>query len=212
MTTTYLRILKFKNDDVLRDFHDNKYYKDHPILQTENRISLSLYNDDMETANPLGLHATGHKLDFFHYVIKNLPLKYNSVLTNCHLLQVYHSLDVKKYGFTHILQPFVDEISRLEIDGMSITVGGRNVNIKVTLGQVSGDNLGMHGLFGFVEGFAGYYPCRLCTIHKNQLQTTFVEDEVLLRSKEMHNDHVESAKVKVNGNNCLGVIGESPLN
>ena len=122
-------------------------------LSTGNCISLGLYNDDMETANPLGSHAVIHKLEFLYYIVKNLPPKYNSMLKNCQLLQVYHSVDVKKYGFSNILQPFVDEIRQLEVDGLDIIVDDKTVHVRVTLGQVSGDNLGMHGLLGFVESF-----------------------------------------------------------
>jgi len=83
------------------------------------------------------------------------------------------------------------------------------------LGQVSGDNLGMYGLFGFVENFSGNYPYRFCVIHKNNLQQTLDEDVTLLRSKDSHNGHV--LKNIANNNNAtststFGVMKESPLN
>lgn len=201
-----------ENDTVLRDFHDGKYFKNHATLSARNCICLGLYNDDMETANPLGSHATVHKLGFLYYIVKNLPPKFNSVLSNCQLLQVYHSVDVKKYGFCRILEPFIEEIRKLEVDGMTICVDGVDIHITVTLGQVSGDNLGMHGLFGFVESFSGNYPCRFCTMHKNDMQTVFTEDNKLLRTRDTHDSHVQSCNLNNDGTSCFGVMGGSPLN
>ena len=42
------------------------------------------------------------------------------------------------------------------------------MSVKVALGQVSGDNLGMHGLFGFTESFVANHPCRFCLIHRQR--------------------------------------------
>ena len=204
--------LSVNSDTVLRDFHDGEYYKNHGILSDDNCISLGLYNDDMETANPLGSHATIHKLGFLYYIVKNLPPKYNSTLVNCHLLQVYYSADVKKYGFCHILEPFVQEMRKLEVDGLDICVEGKPIHIKVTLGQVSGDNLGMHSLFGFVESFSANYPCRFCTMHKAEMQSNYLEDIALLRSKDVHNRHVNSCIDNPEGAPFYGVMKKSPLN
>jgi hypothetical protein len=82
---------------------------------------------------------------------------------------------------------------KLEVDDIDVCVGGKVVDVTVMLGPVSGDNLEMHGLFGFVEGFSRNFPCRFCTIHKVELQKTFIENATLLHSKEMHANHVDSA-------------------
>ena len=101
----------------------------------------------METTNPLGSHTSVHKLGFFYYIIKNLPPKYNSVLKNCHLLQVYHSEDRKKYSFNKLLEYLVEDLKHLASTGLDICVNDELINVKVAIGQVSGDNLGMHGLW-----------------------------------------------------------------
>ena len=99
----------------------------------------------METVNPLGSHTNIHKLGFFYFIIKNLPPRFNSCLNNCHLLQVYYSSDRKKYGFDPIIRPMVDELRHLEEQGIDTVIKGMKKNIKVAIGQISGDNLGMHG-------------------------------------------------------------------
>ena len=164
---------KSKDDGVLRDFHDGLYYKNHALLCQPNCLSLGLYNDDMETTNPLGSHTGIHKLGFFYYIVKELPAIYNSSLSNCHVLQVYYSADRKKYGFSSILENLVDELKHLSREGMHIFIDGIEVHVRVALGQVSGDNLGMHGLFGFTESFSANHPCRFCIIHKEAMQHTY---------------------------------------
>ena len=88
------------------------------LLCQPNNITLGLYNDDMETVNPLGSHTTVHRLDFFYYIVKELPPEYNSQLDNCHLLQIYYSADRKKYGFSKILIHIiiVEQLKSLEKD------------------------------------------------------------------------------------------------
>lgn len=65
---------------------------------------------------------------------------------NIHLVALFHSEDFKKYGFDPILKPLVDDIKVLEIEGMLVPLKG-------TVFLVTGDNLAVHGLFGFVESF-----------------------------------------------------------
>lgn len=65
---------------------------------------------------------------------------------NIHLVALFHSGDFKKYGFDPILKPLDDDIKVLEIEGMLVPLKG-------TVFLVTGDNLAVHGLFGFVESF-----------------------------------------------------------
>ena len=123
---------------ILKDFHDGEHYNNNPFLSSQNTITLGLYNDDMETVNPLGSHTSVHKLGFLYLIVKNLPPKFNSCLKNCHLLQVYYSEDRKKYGFDTLLQHMVNELKHLEQNGIDIVIDGTTRNVKVTIGQISG--------------------------------------------------------------------------
>ncbi|KAL2101379.1 hypothetical protein ACEWY4_003140 [Coilia grayii] len=200
------------DDGVLRDFQDGLYYRKSLHLSQPNCITLGLYNDDMETTNPLGSHTGVHKLGFFYYIVKELPAAYNSLLKNCHLLQIYYSADRKKYGFSPILESLVDELKHLHQEGMYISVEGKETHVRVVLGQVSGDNLGMHGLFGFTESFSANHPCRFCLIHKDTMQTTVFEKTELLRDKAIHDQHVYEVSEDPKRVSTTGVAGPSKLN
>lgn len=62
-----------------------------------------------------------------------------------------------------------------------------------TIVQVTGDNLGVHSLFGFVESFSARYCCRFCLLEKDDFQTVFSEDnpKMLMRTKELHAEHCQ---------------------
>lgn len=137
---------KSKDDGILRDFHDGLYFK--KMLYSLSP-TLDLYNDDKETANPLGTHTGIHKLGFFYYIVKELPATYNSLLANCHLLHILYAANRKEFGFSKILESIVDELKHLNKEGMHVCINDTQVHISVALGQVSGDNLGMQALFGF---------------------------------------------------------------
>ena len=79
--------------------------------------------------------------------MKNLPPVFNSTLRNCFLMQVYFSSDRKRYGFEKLLRRAFPELRELVDCGIEVSIGGQNKRLKVVLGQISGDNLGMHGLF-----------------------------------------------------------------
>ena len=47
--------------------------------------------------------------------------KLNAALSNIHLLGLFHSLDLSKYGFEPVLEPLVTELSELESnEGMKV--------------------------------------------------------------------------------------------
>ena len=120
---------------------------------------------------------------------------------------MYYSSDRKKYGFGPLLEPMINELQHLEQQGLDITVNGIKKNIKVTIGQISGDNLGMHGLLGFVESFSSNHPCRFCITDKPMLQQIFYERPEFVRTKEAHEVHVQSD----NSVKDTGVTGRSLL-
>lgn len=57
--------------------------------------------------------------------------------------------------------------------------------------QVTGDNLGLHGLFGNVDSFSAKYCCRFCLTIKEALQSVFTKDNpgLIFRTKEIHTEH-----------------------
>ncbi len=66
--------------------------------------------------------------------------------------------------------------------------------VRGSIVQVTGDNLGLHSLFGFVESFRARYNCRICLAEREDYQTVFCENEpnITFRTKETHLRHCEA--------------------
>lgn len=170
----------FKNKDILESFQqmnqcreglyedisDGEYIKTHRLFsQDKHALQLQLYYDDFKTANPLGAKKGIHKLGCIYFILRNLPLKFNSVLMNIHTVVLFYSEDLKKYGFDAILKPLVEDLKILETKGIHTALS--DTPVKGTVVQVTGDNLALHGLFGFVESFSAAYCCRFCLTAKS---------------------------------------------
>ncbi|KAF1376098.1 hypothetical protein PFLUV_G00227100 [Perca fluviatilis] len=115
--------------------------------------------------------------------------KINSALMNIHLLALFHTADVKKYGFNTILEPLVHDLKVLECTGVEVPFADEPV--CGTIAQVTGDNLGLHRLLGYVESFNANYFCHFCLVDKQTSQTVFSDDDprITFRNKALHAQH-----------------------
>ncbi|XP_041693785.2 uncharacterized protein LOC121532136 isoform X1 [Coregonus clupeaformis] len=180
-------------EGVYADLRDAAYFKKSPLFSIEkDAIQIQLFYDDFETANPLGSKKGIHKLGAIYFTLRNFPPIFNSSLINIHLGALFHAQDIKRYGFNLILEPLVSDLKVLETEGLKVP-RLKDV-IHGTIVQVTGDNLGLHGLFGFVESFGARYCCRFCLLEKDCFQTVFCEDypKVVLRTIEMHKLHCQT--------------------
>lgn len=180
------------SDSRLRDICDGSFFKSHPLFSTEKQtIQIQMFYDDFEVANPLGPKRGIHKLGGVYFTLRNFSPKWNSFLANIHLCALFHTQDVKRYGFSEIFAPIVRDIKVLESDGIEIPL--YNGYVRGTVVQVTGDNLGLHSLFGLVESFSARYCCRFCLAEKEDFQTEFSEDssKVVLRTKDIHTAHCQ---------------------
>ena len=125
-------------DEVMRDFHDGEFCRGHVFFSNGKNIALLLYVDDCEIANPLGSKAGMHKVGLVYCTILNLPPKFRSSLSNCYLVAVYNSGDVKTDGFNPILQPLVDDIKDLEKDGLQINTDVYESTVRVGIAMLQG--------------------------------------------------------------------------
>ncbi|KAJ8048445.1 hypothetical protein HOLleu_00769 [Holothuria leucospilota] len=117
--------------------------------------------------NPLSPKARTHKLGVLYYTIKNVHPRHLSTLNHFYLAALYKSSDVAEFGFDVVLRPLVDDLKQLEESGLEITCQGKNGTVKLGLAQVVGDNLGIHSLFGFAQGFTANLLCRKCKSHRD---------------------------------------------
>ena len=120
-------------------------------------MQIQLFYEDFETENPLGSKKGIHKLGAIYFKFSpNL-----SALINMNLCALFHAQDIKRYGFILTLKPLVNDIKVLETEVLNISMS--ESVIHGTIVQVTGDNLGSHGLFGFVESFSRYC-CHFCLL------------------------------------------------
>ena len=187
--------------------------KTHPLFSNENyALQIQLFYDDFETANPLGSKKGVHKLLGIYFTLRNFRPKLNSSLDNIHLCALFHAQDIKTCGFDTILQPIISDLKVLETDGIKVPMFKNPVHGSIA--QVTGDNLGIHGLFGFVESFSARNCCRFCIIEKCDFQTLFHEDEesMILRTKEMHAEHCHTMQTNPQQPHVYGVKRSCLLN
>lgn len=88
-----------------------------------------------------------------------------------------------------IIEPLVNDLKVLEIEWVKNPVSRHW--IRGTVVQVTGENLGLHSLVGFLESFGAQYCCRFCVLEKDRFQYVFSEDnpEVALRTNGTHALH-----------------------
>lgn len=77
---------------------------------------------------------------------------------------MYYSSDGKGFGFDALQHRTVQQLENLATIGLEVEVGGQQLNVKVVLDHVSGDNLGMHGLCG---KFCCQFSLQICKLSKH---------------------------------------------
>lgn len=106
---------------------------------------------------------------------------------NIHLLALFYTEDVKKYGFNAILEPLVFDLKFLECTGVPFS----DEPVCGTIAQITGNNLGLHTLLGYVESFSANYFCHFCLVDKQTAQLVFSDDDprIIFRNKAVHDQH-----------------------
>ena len=90
-------------------------------------------------------------------------------------------------------------MKKLETDGLRIETESLNGEIRAGIFQVVGDNLGIHSLFGFAEGFTANFPCRKCKVHRNEARTPTMGQRDLLRTPENYEQDLMSENLPSTG-------------
>lgn len=175
-------------------------------------MQIQVYYVDIETSNPLGSKQGIHKLGCLYFTLRNLTPRLNSCLMNIHLISLFHSQDAKKYGLDKILSPFVEDVKVLEQKGMKVSFTEQP--LYGTISQVTGDNLGLNSILGFVESFSANYYCRMCLTDKVSAQTVFSENDppVTLRTKLTNEEHYSCLMENPRENSCFGIKHNGILN
>lgn len=176
-----------------RSYKDGLHCKENTLFSGEElSLSITLYADDFEVCNPLGTSRKTHKLCAVYWVLNNLPPDSHSNLSSIFLCILCKTDNVKSFGYDKVLEPLLHDLRSLEVDG--IFVPQLDKSLKGTVQIIAADNLGAHGIAGFVENFTGPFICRFCTATASDIQSHEVRSGTfILRTKETHETHVRAA-------------------
>lgn len=94
--------------------------------------------------------------------------------------------------------------------GIDFDLNGVKTNVKVELAQLSGDNLGLHSILGFTEGFTANFPCRRCRLHRQECQKSFILNDANLRTVENYTADLRSNNFSATGINFESVLNRLP--
>ena len=106
-------------------------------------------------------------------------------------MALYNTDDAKTHRFDCILKPLVEDVKELESQGMNINTDIFVGTVCFGIAQITGDNLGLNGICGFVEWFVSNHFCRNCRMHIMEMPRALKAKLDLLRKFEDYNHDLE---------------------
>ncbi|XP_055309646.1 uncharacterized protein LOC129573284, partial [Sitodiplosis mosellana] len=156
------------------------------LKKNPNALRLQLYTDDFEPCDALKSKAGLHKQCAFYMIIRNIPKKLQSKLSNIYLVALSDSNDFKNDSASihNILEVITDDLKVLETVGVAVN----KKIIKGCLFAMSFDNLGGNATYGLVQSFKANYFCRFCECHREECKIMSKEDTSKLRKSGSYNE------------------------
>ena len=176
--------------DMLTDYCDGSLFKSHPIFSTDPKaLQIIAYYDELEICNPLGTRTKKHKLGVVLFSLGNISPLYRSKLTAMNLVTVATAPIIEKHGLDAILQPFLEDLTKLSC-GYDFLINGTKRNFKGGLLCFLADNLASNALGGFKESFSfSFRFCRTCMVPTKDFDKHFNSKYFDLRCDSTHNNH-----------------------
>ena len=205
---------KKSKGDRLNEYSDGTCFSENELFSSDKKtLQIVLYHDDFNVVNPLGNKTVKHKISGFYFVLGNFASKYRCRLKDIHLLIVSPSFYINKYGYKRLLQPFLDDMKRLEKIGISIQFEASSYLFYGSLTMVIADNLAAHAIGGFQCGFSNVKrTCRFCNFQRSQLNDDVRTKEFVLRTKEGYTNNIKAIEVDPSLSSMYGINRDSCLN
>ena len=131
-----------------------KDYKDKIILP------LICAFDDYKNNNPLGSHKGVSKCGATYSSCPALHPDLQSKLENIFLFLLFNTKNRMEFINKIVFTKAKEELNYIQHNGISITVGNEKKQLYFALILISGDNLGLHSVLGYVESFSAILFCR----------------------------------------------------
>ncbi|XP_029837844.2 uncharacterized protein LOC115321710 [Ixodes scapularis] len=197
-----------KVDNHMCSVFDGSAFRDHAYFEGDHhKICLQLYTDEFEVCNPLGSKRGKHKMTAVYFSVLNFPARFRSALSGMHLALLVNDHHVDSYGLPKILAPLLEDVSRLETEGIV-------ANGKVMRGSVfvlTGDNLSSHRMGGFKRSFNKGRICRFCMAVHCEINYKHLETDFVLRTPEGHEHHMNMLKAGLPTASLYGVTAACAL-
>jgi hypothetical protein len=149
-------------------------------------LPIILYYDDFESNCPIGTHNVIQKMGGVYLSLPFLPKHYFSKLNSVLLLALFHSSDRTALGNKRMFEKVIEDLNILSDNGILLNVYGLPRRVKFHVVCITGDNLGLNGILGFVESFNSMFSCRICSVDKNNMQSMLYEQPGLLRTEKSY--------------------------
>lgn len=124
-------------------YKNNKYFQDNP-----DALTIMLYSDGLELANPLGAAKTVYKAVNVYLTLADIPKHLRSRTENQFLVLAVMEEDLKEHR-EEVYAKLLEELKQLE---EGVWINGRLVKAGLLLH--TGDNLELHCIGGFSMNFA----------------------------------------------------------
>ena len=205
-------VSKIRNPNKIDSFYSTQTFKNNQLFSKFiNSIQLSTFNDGFDCGNPLGDSRKSLKYVGVYFKINNFDPIFMGKLQFIQLICICKSSLVKKYGMNKLLRPAIEEIKKLEVDGVDIKFNGETINLKGTICFNCADSLAANSSAGLVESFCTDGYCRFCDLTKHEINQTFREDQTRLRTLDQTQKYLQIKNEK-KLNHFKGVKTDSIFN
>lgn len=176
---------------VYKYFCCGQTYRLHEVFRNKNVIQLQLGIDDFEVCSPLKSKTGVHKICAVYLQIRNIPPEISSKQNNVAIVAICktHDLKAESEYFDNISNLIVDDLKKLEKDGIEIEGIG---TLKAVLTNICSDNLGKNMVYGLHESFVADYYCSICELNKSECQKTVKQLAEKFRSKLFYYNYFSS--------------------
>lgn len=160
-----------KEKDKIVDIQDGTLYKSSQFFKDNpTALSLLFYSDGVEIVNPIGSARGTYKIIQVFFTLCDFPKSQRSQIDRLQLAMIFREKLLRKYSFKTIYKRMMEDLTKLEQDGILIRNPEENI-VKFGLLLHAADNLEAHSLGGFSSCFSSKYVCRFCLIQYDKLDT-----------------------------------------
>ncbi|ODM88275.1 hypothetical protein Ocin01_18408 [Orchesella cincta] len=217
-----LEIQKLKDMSSMLDKFDTRYKLDKFLIENQFIVMPKEIVLDTDISFPTTL-LTGQMQKYKAITMQYVPMK-NTILqllsspgffqilemNKSYNSEVLKTVDLKTSSVNSVLNQVVKELKDLWSNGITFNYNGHDLNFKIALAQVSGDNLGLHTLLGLLKVFTANYPCRRCKLHKNECRKATTECREKLRNLDNYEEDVAAEDFPLTGINFESILNELP--